>query len=152
MSASEVQIVEPEWFNDLDKYDLHGDIATQERKRMFLNAFHEHGVIYRAARVAGVHRATIYKWLDSDPAFAQAFSDCHEDTYDELEESGFKKALNGDPILTMFYLKAHRPKFRDRMQVDIATVDDEIRQRVMELKQSNHLATLPPARLEQKDD
>jgi len=113
-----------------DDYDLSGDVSTVERKRRFLSEYRVHGVIYRAAQATGIHRTTVYKWLESDPVFVQAFDDCHQDTYDDLEASGFQKAMAGDPILTMFYLKAHRPKFRDKMQVDLQMVDDEIQERM----------------------
>lgn len=130
MAALESQLVESQDFTDLLDYNLAGDNSTLERKRAFLNAYREEGVIYRAALAARIHRTTVYKWLENDPAFVDAFGDCHEDTYDNLESSGFKKALAGDTLLTMFYLKAHRPKFRDKLQVDIESVDNEIKERM----------------------
>jgi hypothetical protein len=42
-----------------------------ERQRRFLDAYRERLVIAKAARLAGVHRATVYRWL-ADAAFAEA--------------------------------------------------------------------------------
>ena len=132
MSANTSQTIEPVELTDLPDYNLSGDDSTVERKLAFLQAYRIHGVVSRATYEARIHRTTVYKWLDSDEAFVQAFADCHEDTYDELEASGYQKALAGDPILTMFYLKAHRPKFRDRVSIDIDSVRDEIRERMQQ--------------------
>lgn len=149
------QVVDSSEFIDLLDYDLRGDNSTVERKRAFLEAYRVHGVISRATYEARIHRTTVYKWLESDSVFSQAFADCHEDTYDELEASGYQKALAGDPILTMFYLKAHRPKFRDRLQVDVEQVDAEIRQRMRVITGGGHSGQQPaipsPAPPEQKD-
>jgi hypothetical protein len=141
MVALEPQLQQTQQVTVDDDYDLSGDVSTVERKRRFLSEYRSHGVIYRAAQATGIHRTTVYKWLESDPVFVQAFADCHEDTYDDLEASGFEKAMAGDPILTMFYLKAHRPKFRDKMQVDLQLVDSEIQERMQQL----NLRQLPAA-------
>jgi hypothetical protein len=42
-----------------------------ERQRRFLEAYQQRPTIAPAARHAGVHRATVYRWL-ADPAFAAA--------------------------------------------------------------------------------
>lgn len=126
MAAPEPQVQENQQLTDLDDYQLSGDNSTVERKRSFLDQYRTHGVIYRAAQATGIHRTTVYKWLESDTEFVRAFDDCHQDTYDNLEASGFQKAMNGDPILTMFYLKAHRPKFRDKVSVDLDGVQEQI--------------------------
>lgn len=126
----EPEVVDSEEFIDFLDYGLEGDNSTVERKCQFLAAYRETGVLYRAALRARIHRTTVYKWLDKDPAFATALQDCHEDTYDDLEACGLEKAKAGDPILTMFYLKAHRPKFRDRVTLDINAMRNEIQSRL----------------------
>lgn len=40
-----------------------------DRQRRFLDAYRQRPVIASAARLAGIHRATVYRWLD-DPLFA----------------------------------------------------------------------------------
>ena len=42
-----------------------------ERQRRFLDAYQERPVIAPAARLAGVHRATVYRWL-AHPTFTNA--------------------------------------------------------------------------------
>jgi hypothetical protein len=45
-----------------------------ERQRRFLDAYRQYPAIAPAARLAGVHRATVYRWL-ADAAFADAMRD-----------------------------------------------------------------------------
>lgn len=141
MSAQEPQVVDSQEFIDILDYEFTGDNSTVENKRKFINAYREEGSVYHAALAIGIHRTTVYKWLEADPAFATAFDDCKEDTYDKAESSAYKKALNGDSLLLMFYLKAHRPKFRDKVSIDIQSVQDEIAQRMQQL----NLKQLPGA-------
>ena len=42
-----------------------------ERQRRFLDAYQETHTIAKASRLAGIHRATVYRW-QADPAFADA--------------------------------------------------------------------------------
>lgn len=42
-----------------------------DRRRRFLAAYRERPAVAPAARLAGVHRATVYRWL-ADPAFEAA--------------------------------------------------------------------------------
>ena len=53
-----------------------------ERQRRFLDAYRQHPTIAPAARLAGVHRATVYRWL-ADPAFADALRDAYEVFFQE---------------------------------------------------------------------
>ena len=45
-----------------------------ERQRRFLDAYRQDPVIAPAARMAKVHRSTVYRWL-TDPAFVAAMND-----------------------------------------------------------------------------
>lgn len=42
-----------------------------DRRQRYLAAYGECGAVAPAARLAGVHRATVYRWMD-DPTFAAA--------------------------------------------------------------------------------
>src|SRR5687768_16829264 len=53
-----------------------------ERQRRFLDAYRQRPAIAPAARLAGVHRATVYRWM-ADPAFAGALRDADEAFYRE---------------------------------------------------------------------
>ena len=133
MAASESQVIDQQEFTSLLDYEFTGDDSTVERKRGFLTAYRNEGSIYHAALAVGIHRTTVYKWLERDSAFVQALDDSREDNYDQAETSVFKKALAGDSLLLMFYLKAHRHKFRDKVTIDVESVRDEIQQRMEQL-------------------
>jgi hypothetical protein len=51
-------------------------------QREFLEAYRERPTVALAARLAGVHRATVYRWL-TEPAFAAAVRDAEEAFYRE---------------------------------------------------------------------
>jgi len=55
---------------------------VNERQRRFLEAYRQHPTIAPAARLAGVHRATVYRWL-ADPAFADALRVAYEAFYQQ---------------------------------------------------------------------
>lgn len=133
MSAVDPQVVDPQEFIDILDYNLLGDNATLERKRTFIQLYREHGSIFHAAKLTPVNRKTVYRWLESDPQFAEALNDCKEDCSDQVETSVFRKAINGDTISAIFYLKAHRPKFRDRVTIDLDGIQDEINERLERL-------------------
>ena len=43
-----------------------------------------------------------------------------------VENTLYQKAVSGDTICMIFYLKAHRPKYRDRLNIDIEQLNAEI--------------------------
>ena len=53
-----------------------------ERQRRFLDAYRQRVSIAPAARLAGVHRATVYRWR-ADPAFADAMRTAAEECFRE---------------------------------------------------------------------
>ena len=56
------------------------NVKTQggtERRRRFLDAYRQRPAVAPAARLAGVHRATVYRWL-ADAAFAAAVREAVE--------------------------------------------------------------------------
>lgn len=133
MSAQDPQIVDPQEFIDILDYEFSGDTSTVEKKRAFVEAYRNEGSIFHAAKATGIHRATYYNWAERDPAFMAAVEDSKEDCYDQVESSVFKKAINGGTLESFFYLKAHRPKFRDRVSIDVEVVRTEIEQRMQQL-------------------
>src|SRR5688572_3546459 len=116
----------------VDGYHFEGNDYTVERKCTFIGLYREHGSIYHAARLTPVSRKTVYNWIEADEQFAEAVADSKEDSLDDLETSVYKRAFN-DSLLAMFYLKAHRHKFRDKTTVDINVVQGEIEQRMEQL-------------------
>jgi len=130
MSAQNPQVIDSSEFIPLLDYSFSGDNATVERKRIFISAYREEGSIYHAALVARINRKTAYRWIESDPEFAQALEESKEDCYDKAETSLFKKVLKGDTLSTIFYLKAHRPKFKDKLTIDIDDLREQIQEKI----------------------
>jgi hypothetical protein len=143
MSAEEAEVVDNERFTPLDDYHFLGNSYTVERKRAFLESYREEGSIYHAAQITRVSRKTVYNWMEQDAEFAEALTDSKEDTYDKLETSVYKRAFS-DNLLAMFYLKAHRPKFRDKVMVDVSEVQEQI-DRMMAKLDSAQRQQLPAA-------
>lgn len=133
MAAKEPQVIDAQEFIDILDYQFQGDSDTVQRKRLVVENFREEGSIYHAALSSRVGRKTVYRWIENDPQFAQAIEDSKEDCYDKVETSVYRKALNGDSLLMMFYLKAHRHKFRDKVTIDVESVRQEIQERMAQL-------------------
>ena len=75
-----------------------------------------------------------------------------ENAVDVVESVIYQKALSGDVIAAIFYLKAQRPKFRDRVSIDIEQVKSEIQERVAQLGMTrNLLARAIPALPEERE-
>jgi hypothetical protein len=131
-TAYDSQTIEPVRLIGVDGYHFTGDNYTVERKCTFINLYREHGSIFHAAKLTPVSRKTVYNWIEADEQFAEAVADSKEDSVDDLETSVYRRAFT-DSLLAMFYLKAHRPKFRDKVTIDVQTVQDEIQQRMKQV-------------------
>lgn len=134
MAAQEAQVIDSIELPAIDNYQFSGDSLTVGRKRQFIVNYREEGSIYHAARLTRISRQCVYNWIQADEEFAQAVEESKEDCYDQAESSVFKKALAGDSLLLMFYLKAHRHKFRDKVSIDIEGVRSEIEERMNQLQ------------------
>jgi hypothetical protein len=106
------------------------------QKKRFIKALTAQATVFHAAQAAGISRWTAYRWRDNDPAFAQAWNDALEDCGDIMESSVYQRGLAGDSILSMFWLKAKRPAFRDKVAVDIPTIQNQVREFIQELLRS----------------
>jgi hypothetical protein len=108
-----------------------------EAKRRFLEAFAEQKDATKAARVAGVHRSTLYDWRGLDEDFARAWRDVEEAVIDELEANVIAAANHGlvtlEPSnaqarLAEFMLKSRRRGvYGDRQEIDVRRVSVEVR-------------------------
>lgn len=81
----------------------------------------ERPIITRAAKKAGISRATAYNYKDSDAEFKAAWEEALEEGVDGLVDSAWGRALDGESdTLTIFLLKNHRPEvYRDKSTVDL---------------------------------
>ena len=113
-----------------------GQIARRAaRKRLFLTALAQTGMVNVACDKSRIPRRTIYDWLERDPKFAQAFRDAQEHATDILEAEARRRAQIGVPepvyyqgvvvghvqkysdLLLMALLNAYRPeKFKNRTE------------------------------------
>ena len=94
-----------------------------------------------AARAAGIGRAVVYRWRESDPDFRQAWETAHAAMVDGLERSAIQRAAEGwdEPVwyqgrqvgtvrkfsdrLLELVLKAERPdKYRERVDHQVTAV------------------------------
>ena len=100
------------------------------RKKRFIAALEAKGTVLHACKAAGISRQTAYRWRDDDPEFAILWDEAHEQAVDSVESVLFQKALSGDTICMIFYLKAHRPIYRDRLNIDIQQLKSEIEEKM----------------------
>lgn len=136
MSAEQSQVVDPQDFNPPNEYQFSGNSVTVENKQRLVSAYRERGTISHAAETVGVSRKCVHHYLNTDPEFAEAMADAREDSGDILESSVYERAFKSD-LLAMFYLKAYRPKFRDKVQVDLSSIQEQIDQMVGKLDTVN---------------
>ena len=132
---------------------MNGDKIQQAKKKGFLKAFAELGVVTRAAIAASINRSTHYGWLKGDEEYAEAFEHAKEDAADSLEAEAWRRAVEGveEPVgwfrgvpggtvrrysdtLLIFLLKGARPqKYRESAKQD-PTAAEMWARRIMEAK------------------
>jgi transposase-like protein len=105
------------------------------KKKRFIETLATQGTVSHAAQAAGVSRNTAYRWRRDDFDFASLWDEAHENAVDAVESVLYRKALKGDTICMIFYLKAHRPIYRDRLNIDLKQVQSEIEEKIAQLRQ-----------------
>lgn len=122
------------------------------RKKRFLDALTAQGTVYHGAQAAGVSRWTTYRWRQDDPDFADQWDEAIENAVDAIENVIYQRALGGDVIAGIFYLKAQRPKFRDRLNINVEQVQSEIKERIGQLTGNPNLLAGPDSRTDRLTD
>ena len=107
---------------------------VNRQKKRFIDALTKQGTVYHAAQAAGVSRQTAYRWRDEDPEFADLWDEAIENAVDAVENTVYKRALGGDTIAAIFYLKAQRPKFRDRLNINVEQVQSDIEEMIERMR------------------
>ena len=103
------------------------------QKKKFIAALTAQGTVYHAAQAAGISRQTAYRWHRDDPEFANQWDEAHENAVDVVESTMYQQAVGGNTLAGIFYLKAHRPIYRDRLNIDIEQLNSEIKERMAQL-------------------
>ncbi|MCA1577774.1 MAG: hypothetical protein LC794_10500 [Acidobacteria bacterium] len=111
------------------------------QKKRFIETLTAQGTVSHAAQAAGISRNTAYRWRLDDRDFAHNWDEAMETAVDAVENTLYQKAKGGDTVSMIFYLKAHRPMYRDRVNIDVRQVQAELEERVSLLRQR-----LPPDR------
>jgi hypothetical protein len=103
------------------------------QKKRFIETLSVQGTVYHSAQAAGISRQTAYRWRQDDPDFAWQWDEAIENAVDQVESTIFQQAIGGNTLAAIFYLKAHRPMYRDRLNVDVKQLQSEIEERMAEL-------------------
>src|SRR5688500_17666962 len=103
------------------------------KKKRFIETLETQGTVLHAAQAAGVSRQTAYRWRYEDREFAGCWDDAHEQAVDAVESVLYQSAMSGNIVAIIFYLKAHRPIYRDRLNIDLKQMHSEIEERMAEL-------------------
>ena len=114
------------------------------QKKRFIEALTAQGTIYHAAQAEGVSRWTAYRWRQDDPEFADLWDEAIENAVDAVESVIYQQAVGGNTLAAIFYLKAHRPQYRDRLNIDLEQLRGEIEERIAQLRANPEL--LPQTR------
>jgi len=111
------------------------------QKKKFIAALTAQGTVYHAAQAAGISRQTAYRWHRDDPEFANQWDEAHENAVDVVESTMYQQAVGGNTLAGIFYLKAHRPIYRDRLNIDIEQLNSEIKERMAQFRENPDLLT-----------
>src|ERR1044071_6022082 len=109
------------------------------QKKKFIAVLEAQGTVLHACKAAGISRQTAYRWQREDPEFAEQWDEAHENAVDVVESTIYQQAVGGNTIAAIFYLKAHRPIYRDRLNIDIEQLNSEIRERMAQLRENPEL-------------
>jgi hypothetical protein len=111
-------------------------LSKKAKQRLFLEAYAEHANVLLAARVAGVHRTTVYQWAEHDEEFAFSYNQAKEDAKDALRAEIYRRGVEGyeedvyqlgkfagtvrkyDTSLLIFHAKMMMPEYRDKQQIE----------------------------------
>src|SRR5687768_232619 len=112
------------------------------KKKRFIETLAAQGTVSHAAEAAGVSRNTVYRWRQEDHEFASLWDEAHENAVDAVESVLYQSALRGNIVAIIFYLKAHRPIYRDKLNIDLKQVQSEIEEKIAQLREKGDLLPL----------
>lgn len=87
----------------------------------FVQALRKSPNVTAACAKARINRTTAYRHREDDETFAAKWDEALDQSVDEVEETAFRIAKEGDNQMIQFVLKAHRPAiYRERSEVAVA--------------------------------
>ncbi len=87
---------------------------TDTKKELFIKAYKQARMVYKACEAADISRTTFYDWKANDQAFADKISEIEDSLGDQLEEIARQKASE-EPAILIFLLKT---KYKNRGYVE----------------------------------
>ena len=93
---------------------------TAERKVICLDTLiRTGGNVTKAARLIGTTKQNIYRWVQTDPVFADLFQEALDAGTDNLEEKAYDRAMDTSDRMMELLLRARRPdKYRESYKPD----------------------------------
>lgn len=90
-----------------------GQQRTQVAKRLFLSAYEGNFAwqVAKSCRMAGIGRATYYRWLSEDLVFRNECKTVEQMCYDYAREKLFAAAINGNMRAVITFLKLYHPDY-----------------------------------------
>ena len=91
--------------------------VSSARKAAFCEALVRGQTPEGAAKMAGVDRATAYRWKAADPAFAEQWDDARERKVEMVETTLYRMAVEKDLGAVIAFLRAYKPEVYNRKMV-----------------------------------
>lgn len=138
-AALDPQTTEPQGFTNPDPvttkliaYHQHHAADAAPLKDAFIEALRNcGGIVRRACEAVRIDSKTAYIWRSIDPEFREAWNYALEDANDVVEDSLYRQATSDKCFLaTIAWLKARRPMYRDKLELDVSAVQREIEERL----------------------
>ena len=114
-------------------------LSNPETAAEFLDVVRKWGNLSLASRTVGLDPKTVYGFRARHPEFAEALAEALEEAYDRLEETAWRRAVDGVPkpmvsagkhvcdsieysdALLALLLKAHRPeRYKDKSSMELS--------------------------------
>ena len=91
--------------------------AVKGRRRVFLTALAQHGIVTRAATAAGLSRAAVYEQRTKSESFAEDWQNALETAADTLEEEARRRGVDGweEPVYQGGQIVGTVRKYSDRL-------------------------------------
>jgi hypothetical protein len=113
-------------------------LSKLQKQALFLASFSETANVLISARLAGVSRQMVYKWLEHDEHFSFAYNQAKEDANDVLRAEIYRRGVRGydeqvlvngkmhtvrkySDTLLIFLAKARMTEFREKQTLDVNT-------------------------------